>query len=138
MQKWAIRVNISEGAPCNCRKSVGLQDGTLFDKSKLTRRQWIVLFYCWVRQYSVTDTVQENSAVQVHQYLRDICSWRLLNTDAPLMLGDQGVIAQIDESLFRHKPKVRSVVTFGAAPSWASHYSWVIVESVGQCYSHFT
>ena len=107
-------------------------------KSKLTRRQWIVLFYCWVRQYSVTDTVQENSAVQVHQYLRDICSWRLLNTDAPLMLGDQGVIAQIDESLFRHKPKVRSVVTFGAAPSWASHYSWVIVESVGQCYSHFT
>ena len=110
-KKWPIRDNIStkgEGAQCNCRKSVGLQDGTLFDKSKLTRRQWIVLIYCWVRQYSVTDTVQENSAMQVIQYLRDICSWRLLNTDAPLMLGDQGVIAQIDESLFRHKPKVRS------------------------------
>lgn len=95
----------------NCRKSVGLRDGTFFEKSKLTLRQWIVLMYWWVRQYPVTDAaqeaeVQEKSAVQVYQYLRDICSWRLLNRDAPLMLGGPGVVIQIDESLFRHKPKV--------------------------------
>ena len=46
------------------------------------------------------------TAVQCYQYLRDICSWRLMNVDSPLLLGGQGVVVQIDESLFRHKPKV--------------------------------
>ena len=40
------------------------------------------------------------------QYFRDICSWRLLNHDAPLMLAGLGVVVHIDESLFIHKPKV--------------------------------
>jgi len=65
----------------------------------------------WCRQYPVTDASQEAkvteaTGVQAYQYFRDICSWRLLNRDAPLMLGGPGVIVQIDESLFRHKPKV--------------------------------
>ena len=29
-----------------------------------------------------------------------------MSMDAPLLLGGTGVIVQIDESLFRHKPKV--------------------------------
>ena len=67
--------------------------------------------YWWVHQYPVSDATQEveverKTAVQVYQYLRDICSWRLLNRDAPLMLEGLGIIVQIDESLFRHKPKV--------------------------------
>ena len=43
--------------------------------------------------------------MQIYQYCHDICSWRLLNHDSPLMLGSNGVVVQIDESLFRHKPK---------------------------------
>ena len=90
---------------------MSLREGTFFEKSKLTVRQWVVLMYWWVRQYPVGDAaqeaeVQEKSAIQSYQYMRDICSWRLLNRDAPLMLGGQGVVVQIDESLFRHKPKV--------------------------------
>lgn len=50
--------------------------------------------------------ITEATAVQAYQYLRDICSWRLLQHDAPLLLGGPGVVVQIDESLFRHKPKV--------------------------------
>ena len=74
----------------------------------MSLRRWIVLIYWWVHQYPVTNAaqkaeVQEKSAIQAYQYLRDIC---LLNMDAPLMLGGPGVIVQIDESLFRHKPKV--------------------------------
>ena len=70
--------------------------------------QWVVLMY-W--QYPVSNAakeaeVQEKTAIQVYQYLRDICSWYLMSMDAPLLLGGPGVIVQIDESLFRHKPKV--------------------------------
>ena len=59
--------------------------------------------YWWVRQYPVSDAAQEAkvSAIQAYQYFRDICS-----RDAPLMIGGPGVIVQIDESLFRQKPKV--------------------------------
>ena len=92
----------------NCRKSIGLRDGTF-----LSLRQWVVLMYWWIRQYPVSDAAQEaevqgKTAIQVYQYLRDICSWRLMSTDA---LGGPGVIVRIDESLFRHKPKVSEYTT---------------------------
>ena len=90
-----------------CKKSVSLRSGTFFDQSRLQLRQWIVLMYWWARQYPVSDEaeVDEKTAIQIYQYCRDICSWRLLNHDSPLMLGGPGVVVQIDESLFRHKPK---------------------------------
>ena len=93
-----------------CKKSVSLRSRTFFDQSRLQLRQWIVLMYWWARQYPVSDAaeeaeVDEKTAIQIYQYCRDICSWRLLNHDSPLMLGGPGVVVQIDESLFRHKPK---------------------------------
>ena len=41
----------------------------------------------------------------MYQWLREVCSTRLLQ-DPPIVLGGQGAVLQIDESLFRHKPKV--------------------------------
>ena len=75
-------------------------------------RLWVVLMYWWVRQYPVGDAAQEAQVqeIQAYQYLRDICSWRLLK-DAPLMLGGPGVVIQIDESLFRHMPKVSDILS---------------------------
>ena len=66
--------------------------------------------YWWARQYPVSDAAQEaegdeKTAIEIYQCCHDICSWRLLNRDAPLMLCGQGVVVQIDESLFRHKPR---------------------------------
>jgi hypothetical protein len=49
--------------------------------------------------------VEKKSAIQAYQYCR-VCSWRLLHHDSPLQLGGTGVTVQIDESLFRYKPKV--------------------------------
>ena len=94
----------------SCKKSVSLRSGTFFEQSRLQLRQWIVLLYWWAREYPVKDAaeeanVDEKTAIQIYQYCRDICSWRLLNHDSPLMLGGPGVVVQIDESLFRHKPK---------------------------------
>ena len=89
-----------------CRRSAGLRDGTFFAKSHLTLQQWMVLMYWCSYRCSQEAKVEENTAVQAYQYFRDICSWWLLNHDAPLMLGGPGVVVHIDESLFRHKPKV--------------------------------
>ena len=62
-----------------------------------------------VLEYAVTDAakiaeVDENTAVDVYQWLREVCSTKLLNT--PILLGGPGVTVQIDESQFCHKPKV--------------------------------
>ena len=94
----------------SCKQSVSLRSGTFFDKSRMSLKQWLVLFYWWAREYPVTDATEEaevekKTAIQAYQYCRDICSWRLLHRDSPLL---PGVTVQIDESLFRHKPKVGS------------------------------
>ena len=95
----------------SCRKTCSVREGTFFAKSKLSLQQWLVLMYWWARQYPVTDAAEEAkvtraTAIQCYQYFRDICSWHLITHDAPLMLGGPGKVVQIDESLFRHKPKV--------------------------------
>ena len=46
----------------------------------------------------------KSTAIDVYQWFREVCSTALLST--PVVLGGNGVIVEIDESLFRHKPKV--------------------------------
>ena len=45
--------------------------------------------------------VDRRSAIDIYQWLREVCTTRLV-TDPPIVLGGQGVIVQVDESLFRH------------------------------------
>eukprot|EP00731_Ephydatia_muelleri_P023120 Em0015g703a len=92
---------------CKTRRSV--REGSFFAKSQLTLQTWIMLLHFWARQNPVSDTaecakVALNTAVDVYQWLREVCSTRLIN-DGPVMLGGNGVVVQIDESLFKHKPK---------------------------------
>ena len=75
----------------------------------MSLQKWLILLYWWVREYPVTDASEEaqvskTTGVQAYQYFRDVCSTKLLQT--PIVLGGPGVIVQIDESLYRHKPKV--------------------------------
>lgn len=100
-----------------CRKSVSVREGSFFSQSKLSLQQWLLVIHWWCRQYPVSDAAEEanitkRTAIQCYQYLRDICSWRLINRDAPILLGGPGHIVQIDESLFRHKPKVYIMFLF--------------------------
>ena len=88
----------------NCKRSLFLRAGTFVEQSHMQLRQWIVLMYWWAREYPVKDAadeaeVDEKTAIQIYQFCRDICSWRLLNRDPPLLLGGQGVVVQIDESV---------------------------------------
>ena len=66
--------------------------------------------YFWGREYPVGDAaeeaeVQEKTAIDIYLWLREVCSTRLI-TSGPVVLGGPGAVVQIDESLFRHKPKV--------------------------------
>lgn len=107
------RSDVSDGycwwcRQCKTRKSI--RDGSFFSKSKLTLQKWLLLIYLWARDCPMVDAMDEaevdsRTAVDVMQWLREVCSTKLLQT--PIILGGPGVIVQIDESLFRHKPKVR-------------------------------
>ena len=98
---------------CKGRKSI--RDGSFFNKSRLTLQKWLLIMYLWARQYPVTDVAEEaevelHTAIDIYQWLREVCSTWLLQ--APIVLGGPGKIVQIDESLFRHKPKVSKINRF--------------------------
>ena len=93
----------------SCKTTKSLRTGSFFSKSKLTLQQWLVLLYWWVREYPVTDAAEEakvggDTAIDVYQWFREVSSTKLIQT--PIQLGGPGKVVQIDESLFRHKPKV--------------------------------
>ena len=92
-----------------CHKCITVREGSFFSKSKLSLQKWLVLFYWWARQYPVSDAAEEakvelNTATAVYQWMREVCSTKLLST--PIKLGGPGVVVQIDESFMHHKPKV--------------------------------
>ena len=93
---------------CKTRKSI--RDGSFFAKSRLTLQKWLIMLYMWARDYPIKDVAEEveadaSTVVDAFQWFREVCSNELLNT--PIKLGGPGHIVQIDESQFRHKPKVR-------------------------------
>ena len=69
----------------------------------------------WSRQNPVLVTaecvkVAQTTAVDVYQWFREVRSTRLIN-DGPIVLGGPGIVVQIDESVFKHKPKVHTTET---------------------------
>jgi transposase-like protein len=92
---------------CKGRKSI--RTGSFFQKSNTTLQKWMLMLYLWARQYPVTDASEETGislrvSIDMYLWFREVCSAKLLQN--PIVLGGPGVIVQIDESLFRHKPKV--------------------------------
>ncbi len=64
------------------------------------------------REHPVTNMAMEaevrpSTGCDIYQWLREVCSTKLLATVVRLGGAGVGVIVQIDESLFRHKPKVK-------------------------------
>ena len=107
------REDVSDGISwycprCYTRKSI--RDGSFFAKSKLSLQKWLLLLHYWVRQTPVTEAmddaeVNKRTAIDEYQWFREICSSALMRAPQ-IVLGGPGVIVHIDESLFRHKPKV--------------------------------
>ena len=55
-------------------------------------------------------SVSKTTAIDVYQWLREICSSKLLTMT--IKLGGPGKLVQIDESLFRHKLKVKTLLPY--------------------------
>ena len=96
---------------CYTRKSI--RDGSFFSNSHLSLQKLLLIMYLWARQYPVTDAMEEavvdkRTAIDIYQWLREVCTTKLLSS--PIILGGPGVVVQIDESLFRHKPKVNEMI----------------------------
>ena len=95
------RRDVSDGvswwcSSCKGRKSI--RDGSFFNESRLTLQKWRLIMYLWARQYPVTDVAEEaevelHTAIDIYQWLREVCSTRLLQ--APIVLGGPGKIVQI-------------------------------------------
>ena len=92
-----------------CKTTKSIRNGSFFSKSKLTLQKLMICILWWTREYPVTDLCKEIDIIEatgcdIYQWLREVCSTKLLQT--PIVLGGPGVIVQIDESQFKHKPKV--------------------------------
>ena len=55
-------------------------------------------------RYAEEAEISSRVAIDINQWLREVCTAKLLQTQ--IILGGPGVVVQIAESLFRHKPKV--------------------------------
>jgi hypothetical protein len=108
------RTDLSDGVGwrCpNCRSRKSIRDGSFFSKSHLTLQQWLMLIFFWVDDEPVGKAsehcqVSVFTGINVYQWLREVCSTRLIQDGNP-QLGGNGVVVEIDESCFRHKPKYR-------------------------------
>ena len=87
-----------------------LREGSFLERSKLPLRNWLCLLYWWAQQYAVTMASEEaettnRTAIDIYQWLREMYVWRLLTIDDCHLGGPESVV-EIDESLFKDKPKV--------------------------------
>jgi hypothetical protein len=87
-----------------------IRTGSFFEKSRVPLGKWLYIIYLQSHQTKVSTTVKqveigEKTVIQMYQYLRDVCTTKLLNTPIQLHVGSQDVVVQIDESLFNHKSK---------------------------------
>ena len=88
-----------------------IRDRSFFFKSKLSLQKWMIAILWWTREYPVIEMsreaeIKEDTACDIYQWLREVCTTHLLAT--PVVLGGPGVVVQIDESLFKHKPNAKN------------------------------
>ena len=76
----------------NCSKRLttrSIQGGSFFEKSKVPLAKWLYFLYLWcqdtmVKKAAETTGISEGTIIQVYQYIRDICTSKLLHTPARL------------------------------------------------------
>ena len=107
------RGNVSDGytwrcSNSDCRKMLCIRYNSFCGKSKLSLKIWLQVLQAWafddpIKNVKENIEVSERVAVDIYHFLREICSWKLCQST--IKLGGPGKTVEIDESLFKHKPK---------------------------------
>jgi len=72
-----------------------------------------ILLVLWAKDIPVTEAI-DNAEINTcigadkYQWLQEVCTTKGLQM--PIILGGPWTIAQVDESLFHHKPKIRNKI----------------------------
>ena len=76
-----------------------------FERTKIPLQKFLLLIYWWVQQYPVPQAgseseVEKGTAVNAYQWLRKICSWRVINHDGMSSGPVHTNVMQVDKSCF--------------------------------------
>lgn len=88
--------------------TTSIRIGSFLLNSKISLKNWVEILYRFSKEEPIKKTkddltISTPTLIKIHKLLRGKIS-RLIN-DNPITLGGDGVICQIDESFFCHKPK---------------------------------
>ena len=98
----------------DCKTMKSIRHNSFFTKSRLTLQKWLLMMQMWSRERPVGDAadeaeISECTAIDIYQWFREVWSTKLLSEARAnpnvVKLGGPGVVVQIDESMFSHKPK---------------------------------
>lgn len=87
-----------------CQQKVGMRVGNWFEGSRMPFESSILFIYGWAKQWTSIKWCSEElglsqpTAVDYNNFMREICSWRLQQNQAPI--GGPSMIVEVDESLF--------------------------------------
>lgn len=107
---------------CNirgCRQDIGIRKDTWLANSKLEFQKLVLFIYCWSKQLTSISFCDEElgishaTTVDWNNFLREVCAWRLLQTNH--VIGGEGLHVEIDETLIsRRKNNAGRML----APQW--------------------
>lgn len=90
------------------KQTTSIRKDSFFFRSRLSLQKWIEAIFYWCEDISVTQAVNflnlsRVTVVDIFNFFREICT-KYFDKN-PIRLGGAGLVVQIDESCFSHKPK---------------------------------
>ena len=106
IDKYVWRCLNKECAKHKCR--ISIRHGSFYAGSKLPLQTWVHAMFLWCEEVGAQKSskilgISMKSIVDVWSFFREVCENHFITN--PIHLGGHGVIVEIDESLFSHKPK---------------------------------
>lgn len=108
--KMTLSLGVKDRWRCffgECRQDKGLRTNNWLIGSRLPLRKVILFIYCWSRKMTSVEfskdelEIGQNAVVDWNNYLREVCAWRLEQTN--MVIRGPNTTVEIDESLFSRR-----------------------------------